>query len=296
MESYIGIFDSGAGGLTVLRAMERILPGENYLYFGDTARLPYGPRPLKEVEGFVLEIGDYLVASGCKIILIACNTATAAGLAALREKSPVPVYGMIDAACRGLEELAGSGANPWPAGLAATEGTVGSGAYQEAVKRLAERLKPAVSEAAPGVQSQNGDPAGLPSPFGKLLAKGCPRFVTLVEQGITEGEKAAEIVGQDLKELKEESIRSLILGCTHFPFLAGEISRFLGPETVLIDPAVSLSRMVKEKLEQEGLLTRCSAEKAGKRLFYCSGEPKEFQRVGGRLLGRPLDQVRRKIF
>lgn len=273
----IGIFDSGAGGLTVLRQLQKRLPQESYLYFADTARLPYGPRSQKEVRGFVLEIGHFLLEAGCKMLLIACNTATAAGLPALAAESPVPVYGMIEAACREVRHLEEEGINPWPVGLAATEGTVKSGAYRQALRDLA------LEESEAGWKEA-----------GQLAAKGCPRFVGLVESGITAGPGAAAVIQEDLAELKGAGIRSLILGCTHFPFLAGEIKEYLGKEVVLIDPAVSLSCMVEERLAAENLL----APKTGEQqcIFYCSGDTEEFRRTGSLLLGQPIPEVRRKSF
>ena len=291
MKDLIGIFDSGAGGLTVLRAMERVMPEKSYLYFGDTARVPYGPRTPKEVEDFVLEIGDFLVSAGCELILIACNTATAAGLAALRAASPVPVYGMIEAAAAAARDLARSGANPWPVGLAATEGTVKSGAYDRAMTVLAQAL-----------ERESGGTMPRAPGFGRLISKGCPRFVSLVEKGVTKGPDAAKVIDEDLRELKAAGIGSLILGCTHFPFLAEEIHRYLGQDIALIDPAEKLAELVKEEAALRGRADLDSdtegqpAAGMGRRLFYCSGYPGAFQKIGGLLLGRPLDEVRRKTF
>lgn len=138
--------------------------------------------------------------------------------------------------------------------------------------------------------------------FGRLISKGCPRFVSLVEKGVTKGPDAAKVIDEDLRELKAAGIGSLILGCTHFPFLVEEIHRYLGQDIALIDPAEKLAELVKEEAALRGRADLDSdtegqpAAGMGRRLFYCSGDPGAFQKIGGLLLGRPLDEVRRKTF
>jgi glutamate racemase len=263
----IGVFDSGMGGLSVLRALERRLPGENYIYFGDTARVPYGNRDPGEVSRFTVEIGLWFQAQGCKMLLIACNTATVLGMAALAAATTLPVYGMVEAAT-----AAALAANLWPLGLIATKGTVESGAYQAAI-----------AAQAPG------------QPF---YAQACPDFIPLVEQGILEGPQVAQTAENYLRPLKEKGIRGLVLGCTHFPFLAGPIAAYLGEDVRLLDPAPHLARMVEEYLQGQDLLNDGDGDAGatGARDFYCSGSPEAFRAQGGRLLGRPLQEVGRQVF
>jgi glutamate racemase len=260
----IGVFDSGVGGLSVLRALEQRLPAENYIYFGDTARVPYGNRPPEEISRFTVEIGCWFQDQGCKMILIACNTATILGMAALAAASSVPVYGMVDAVT-----AAALAADLWPLGLIATKGTVDSGAYQAAM-----------TAAAPG----------------KLFyAQACPDFITLVEKGLLEGPQVDQAAAVYLKPLKEKGIRALMLGCTHFPFLAAPIAAYLGEGVRLLDPAPQLALMVEEYLKAQGLLND-GAWGGAAGAFYCSGDLDDFKAQGVRLLGRPLPEVGKQVF
>lgn len=273
--SPIGVFDSGVGGLSVLRVLEQRLPAENYIYFGDTARVPYGNRSPQEVRDFTVEIGSWLQNQGCKMILIACNTATVLGMEALAAVAKVPVYGMVEAALAGAmgamaggQNIAGQNtAGLWPLGLIATQGTVESGGYQAAV-----------AVKAPG------------QPF---YAQPCPDFVPLIEKGVLTGPDVEQAVEKYLKPLKEKGIATLILGCTHYPFLAPAIAAYLGEAVRLVDPARQLAIMVEEYLKARGLLNDGAT---GVREFYCSGDSEAFKAQGSKLLGRPLKEIRKQVF
>ncbi len=268
----IGVFDSGVGGLSVLRVLEQRLPAENYIYFGDTARVPYGDRTPQEVRDFTVEIGSWLQEQGCKMILIACNTATVLGMKALAAVAQVPVYGMVEAAMAGaMAGVAGAAAGEagglWPLGLIATKGTVESGGYQAAV-----------AAKAPG------------KPF---YAQACPGFVPLIEKGILTGPQVEQAVEKYLKPLKEKGVGTLILGCTHYPFLAPAIAAYMGETVRLVDPARQLALMVEAYLKDRDLLNEGSM---GTREFYCSGDGEAFKAQGSNLLGRPLIEIRKQVF
>ena len=283
----IGVFDSGVGGLTVLRALEQRLPRENYIYFGDTARAPYGNRSPAEIRRFNLEIGQWLLDQHCKMLLVACNTSTVLGMDTIKANTAKPVFGMMEAILAetlsgGSEPGAGTGSygggiggssEPgaiWPVGFIATKGTVDSGAYQRAF-----------AEKAPG------------KPF---FAQACPDFVPLVEAGVMDGPAVDRAVQTYLAPLRERGIRTLILGCTHYPYLAPVISAFLGPGVRLADPAEAMARLVEAYLLAHGGANDGAGEGHGNRDFFCSGDPGQFRSVGAGLLGHPIDRVRRQVF
>ena len=283
----IGVFDSGVGGLTVLRVLEQRLPLENYIYFGDTARAPYGDRRPEEIRGFNREIGGWLLEQDCKMLLVACNTSTVLGMDTIKTMTAIPVFGMMEAIL--AETLSGdSGVDTggydggdssggrdesaaiWPVGFIATKGTVDSGAYQKAF-----------AEKAPGY------------PFFTLA---CPEFVPLIEAGVMDGPEVERAVRDYLAPLRERGIRTLILGCTHYPFLAPAISAFLGPGVRLVDPAEALVRLVEAHLHKYAALNDGSGGTFGQRAFFCSGDTGRFQSVGRGLLGHLIDPIRRQVF
>lgn len=267
-ERPIGVFDSGVGGLSVLRALERRLPGENYIYFGDTARAPYGNRSAEEIRRFNKEIGSWLLEQGCKMLLVACNTSTVLGMEVIKAMAAIPVFGMMEATLAG--SLSAEEDSVWPIGFIATKGTVESGAYQKAFGGIAQD---------------------------KLFyAQACPEFVPYVEKGDIDGQEVMQAVRTYLAPLREAGIRTLILGCTHYPFLASAISSFLGPGIRLVDPALALADMVEASLKGEGLLNDGLGGAGNRRMFYCSGDKESFRLVGGALYGCPMGEVRRKVF
>ena len=258
----IGMFDSGFGGLTVARAMIDLLPGEDLVYVGDTGRYPYGPRPLDDVRAFAHQITGHLLANhDVKLVVVACNTASAAALGELQELSPVPVVGVIEPGVRSLVSATRNG----HVGVIGTVGTIGSGAYQEAV-----------ADADPGV---------------KLTCAACPGFVEFVERGETGSDQVHVLAERLLAPLVDATVDTLLLGCTHYPFLARTISDVMGREVVLVDSADETAFRVRALLG-ELCLSRPAADRPGRHRFESSGDVEVFRRLGRQLLGPELDDVR----
>lgn len=255
------MFDSGFGGLTVARALIDLLPAEHLVYVGDTGRYPYGPRVLDEVRGFAQQITDQLVREhDVKLVIVACNTAAAAGLEELQSTAPVPVIGVIEPGVRSLARATHSGR----AGVIGTVGTVASGAYQEAAARLAPQLE--------------------------LSCAACPGFVEFVERGETRTDQVVVLAERLLAPVREAKVDALLLGCTHYPFLARTISDVMGREVVLVDSADETAFEVRHLLEGTAL-ARDPARGPGRRVWLSSGDVALFRRLGRRLLGPELDEV-----
>jgi len=252
----IAVLDSGVGGLTVVKEVMRQLPCEQILYFGDTARAPYGPRAAEEVARFTREIVDYLIQFNPKMIVIACNTATAVALEDIRSRVEVPVIGVINPGARAAFRRTRSGV----VGVIGTEGTVRSGAYETALKQLSSRIE--------------------------TVSLACPSFVTLVEEGNFRSARAQEIVAETLSPLRAPGMDCLILGCTHYPFLADSISQAMGPEVVLINSAEETAREIHEVLERSNALA-VEGETSVHR-FFCSGEPVRFREIAQIWLGEQI--------
>lgn len=253
MEHPIAILDSGVGGLTVAKEVMRQLPLERIIYFGDTLRAPYGPRPSEEVRLFTKQIVSYLLQYDPKMIVIACNTATAAALDEIKAMTDVPVVGVIQPGVRAAIKRSMKGA----IGVIGTEGTIKSRSYEHALKRIAPHLQ--------------------------VYSKACPEFVTLVEQGLYRSSKCKPVVERALHEFKQLDIDTLILGCTHYPFLADAISAFLGPEVELISSAEETAREVSTLLYHRGQLA--STLEMPVHQFFCSGDPVLFQKIAREWLG-----------
>lgn len=223
----IGIFDSGVGGLTVARAILDQLPGERLLYIGDTANSPYGPKPLEQVRSMALNVMDELVDSGVKMLVIACNTATAAALDEARERYTkgmgIPVIEVISPAARTAAALTRSGR----VGVIATAGTVNSGAYARALQGI------------PGLN---------------LTQQACPRFVQLAEAGITTGPQVLDVAKEYLEPLQVAAVDTLVLGCTHYPLLAGPISYVMGRNVALVSSSEETAKDVYRELAARDLL------------------------------------------
>jgi glutamate racemase len=255
------MFDSGFGGLTVARALIDLLPAEHLVYVGDTGRYPYGPRPLDEVRGFAEEITDLLVREhDVKMVIVACNTAAATGLEDLQARVDVPVLGVIEPGVRSLAKATRSGR----AGVIGTVGTVASGAYQDAVARF-----------APGVE---------------LSCAACPGFVEFVERGETRSDQVTVLAERLLAPVREAKVDALLLGCTHYPFLARTISDVMGRDVVLVDSADETAFEVRHRLEGTALARDPAAGPGGHR-WRSSGDVDLFRRLGRRLLGPELDEV-----
>ena len=220
----IGVFDSGIGGLTVTREIMRQMPNEKIIYFGDTARVPYGSKSRETVLKYSEQIVRFLLQQEVKAIVIACNTASAYALPELEKQCPVPIIGVIDPGSRAaVRETRGSGI-----GVIGTEATVSSGTYADAIHQLA--------------------------PKAKVLSRACPLFVPLVEEGLWEDPVTEEIARRYLLELMDEGIDTLILGCTHYPLIRDTIGKVVGPEVHLVNPAYETAMELKKLLENSGLL------------------------------------------
>jgi glutamate racemase len=255
----IGIFDSGFGGLTVVRAVLDQLPHEPVLYLGDTARQPYGPRPIREVREYALECLDHLVAAGVKALVIACNSASAAVLRDARERYPVPVVEVIFPATRRAVAATRSGR----VGVICTAATKASMAYDDAFA------------AAPGVV---------------LTTQACPLFVDFVERGVTSGPELVAVARTYLEPLVAEGVDTLILGCTHYPLLTGVLSYVLGDGVTLVSSAEETAKdvyslLVRRQLERPPDLA------PPRHRFLTTGRPSEFRELGRRFLGPELDDV-----
>ena len=229
--SPIGVFDSGVGGLTVIRELEAQLPGEDYIYYADTAHVPYGSREPLELKGFALSITAFLVEQGCKMIIIACNTSTSLAYADLASRFPVPIIGVIEP---GVDEAIKVSKNG-KIGVVGTLATVNSGVYQRMIKEK--------------------------NPRTEVVAVPCPRFVPLVEEGQVEGPEVEEIAEIYLKPLQERGVDTLILGCTHYPFLRPVIEGIMGKGVNIIDPARETVRRAAISLQNLALVNPIEAKK-----------------------------------
>lgn len=257
----IGIFDSGFGGLTVARAVIDLLPAEHVVYFGDTARYPYGPRSLEEVRGFALQIADWLVADAdVKAIVIACNTASAAALDELQASASVPVIGVIEPGVRSAIEATTHGR----VGVIGTVTTIASGAYQQAFAKA--------------------------DPSTELVCAACPGFVEFVERGETDSDQALILAERMLAPVIDSKVDSLLLGCTHYPFLARTISRVMGRDVTLVSSADETAFALRKAILDGAVAARQSTDPTIRR-WVSSGDASRFQQIGQQLLGMELHAV-----
>lgn len=255
------MFDSGFGGLTVARALIDLLPAEHLVYLGDTGRYPYGPRDLEEVRGFAEQITDLLVREhDVKLLIVACNTAAAAGLDRLQARVDVPVLGVIEPGVRSLIRATHSGR----VGVIGTVGTIGSGAYQDVVAELAPELH--------------------------LTCAACPGFVEFVERGETRSDQVVVLAERLLAPVRDAKVDALLLGCTHYPFLARTISDVMGREVVLVDSADETAFEVRSLLHGSAV-ARSLEDGPGRHRWLSSGDVDEFRRLGRQLLGPELDHT-----
>ena len=250
----IGVFDSGAGGLTILSALLRALPHEHFIYFGDTANCPYGARSDEEIMALTLEACYFLNEHGVKAIVIACNTASQAALPILRATLPdIPFIGVVPAVK--------------PAARLTKQGRIGIAATNQAAKAI--YLRQLIDEFAEGI---------------KVFAVGCPNLVTLVEQGSFDGPQVEEAVRLALQPVLVENIDVLVLGCTHFPALRPVIERVAGSKVQVIDSGQAIARRTHSVLQTQGML----AHGNGKLEIWCSGDPDAFSRIASHILGLPV--------
>lgn len=257
MQQPIAILDSGVGGLTVVKEVMRQLPREKIIYFGDTARTPYGPRTPEEVIRFTREIVDYLIQFHPKMIVIACNTATAVALADIRSRVAIPVVGVINPGARAAIGKTATGC----IGVIGTEGTIKSGAYDQALREL--------------------------SPHVQVISEACPKFVTLVEQGNFRSPETYAVVRDSIAHMRKHPIDCLILGCTHYPFLTETISEVMGSGVNLISSADETAREISTILHDKRKLAR--NEQVPIHQFFCSGEPQMFRSIAQQWLGEQIE-------
>jgi len=255
----VGVFDSGVGGLTVLHECLVTLPHEDFVYLGDHARLPYGPRPLDEVRRFTREIGSFLEAQGVKLVVAACNTATSAALPQLQEELAVPVVGVLTPEAHAAVQATRNRR----IGLLATEATVEAGRYAELVRTL---------------------DAGV-----ELVAVACPRLVPLIESDDPFAVATTDAVREYAAPLREAGVDTVILGCTHYPLIRPIFQRVFGRDVTLVFSAEETAREVSETLERKGFENDAARE--GTYRFLTTGEPEAFRAMGARFLQLPIAEV-----
>lgn len=270
----IGVFDSGVGGLTVLSEIIHLLPDENTVYFGDTLRFPYGPRDLNQVRHFVFKISEFLTGKNVKMLVVACNTSTAAALEDLKNNLQIPVIGVIEPGAR----TASNNTSNNRVGLIATKGTVESRAYEIAIKNINPRIN--------------------------LFSYAAPKLVELIEAGVLEGAKLQEVISGYVDPLIKENIDVLILGCTHFPLIEKQIISKYSGDFKVISSAVETAKDVKSTMEKFGLPNErakgsCGINGAGstcirkgpERTYYETGNASKFLEVGRMFLGGGINEV-----
>ena len=261
VERPVGVFDSGVGGLTVVSQLFRSLPQEDIIYFGDTAHLPYGSKSKEAVTRYSLNIANFLKAQKVKIIVVACNTASSFALSSLKEKIDLPIIGVIEPGAQAAIDTTRN----FKIGIIGTEGTIKSGAFEEALRRMDRNVK--------------------------VFSRKCPLFVHLIEEGWQDKPVTLQIAEEYLSPLKDKGIDTLILGCTHYPLLKGHLSRIMGQEVSLIDTAEATAKAVKRTLEEKNLLRKGNRKAVYK--FFVSDDPEEFRRLGRRFLGKSIDKAER---
>jgi glutamate racemase len=256
----IGMFDSGVGGLTVARAVIEQLPAERLVYVGDTANSPYGPKPVADVRRHALALGDQLVERGVKMLVIACNSASSACLVDARERYPVPVVEVIRPAVRRAVATTRNGR----IGVLATEVTIRSGAYTDTFA------------AARDVE---------------LVPVACPRFVDFVERGMTSGRQVLGLAQAYTEPLQRAQVDTVILGCTHYPLMAGVLQLALGPDVTLVSSAEETAKDVLRVLSERDLLREPSEQPVADHEFLATGDPEPFAKHRRRFLGPELTVV-----
>lgn len=261
----IGVFDSGVGGLTVVRAIQRRLPHESLIYVGDTARVPYGPKSPDTVRRYAVQISEWLVEQGVKLVVVACNTATAHALPLLRDLLPVPVLGVIEPGAR----AAVSATRRRVIGVIGTTGTIGSGAYTRAL----HALEPAIV----------------------VHAQPCPLFVPLVEEGWIDHPATRMVVQEYLAPMRERAVDTLVLGCTHYPLLRDVLAAAVGTGVQLIDSAEETAGDVERVVALHGLAAPPTGTPGTLRVV-ASDAPQHVRGLGSRFLDRPIELVEHVVF
>ena len=253
----VGVFDSGIGGLTVVHAIRRLLPRENLVYLGDTARTPYGTKSPDTVRRYAFESCDFLMEKGVKALVIACNTVSAVALEAVARKYPVPVVGVIEPSVAEALRLSGSKR----IGVIATAATIKSGAYTRALRKREPKVE--------------------------VYTRACPLFVPLVEEGWVDNDVARRTAEIYLASLRQSGIDTLLLGCTHYPLLRDLIAAAMGEAVTLVDSSPT-ARALGEVLRRHGLARRAGGGETG---FFVTDATERFIQVGGRFLGAEVDSA-----
>lgn len=258
-EKPIGVFDSGIGGLTVVKRLFSTLPKESIVYFGDTARVPYGSKSNQTVIEYSIQDTNFLLSKNVKAVVVACNTASSIAIEELRKRFDVPVIGMIEpGASMAIRETRNK-----KIGVIGTRATVSNKAYSKALKKIDPEIE--------------------------VFEKACPLFVPIAEEGWTHHKATYEIAEEYLKELRDKEIDTLVLGCTHYPILADVIQKVIGKDVKLIDSGVASSEIVKNEIARIGLETNSAVP--GQASFYVSDIPTTFKQVAELFLGQPVDEV-----
>jgi glutamate racemase len=256
----IGIFDSGIGGLTVFKSMRKEVPGEDIVYFGDTARVPYGTKSKETITKFSINNVQFLEGFQVKMVVVACNTASSLSLEALQEKFTIPIVGVIDPGASEALRLSKNGR----IGVIGTKSTIGSNAYEICLKRL--------------------------DPSVKVYSAACPLFVPFVEEGWLEGDVVSRVARAYLDSFKSFKIDTLILGCTHYPLLERVIQKTVGERVSLVNSAEETAKEAKRLLSKLNM-TQAASHKSPKLRFYVSDEPEQFRSLGERFLGTSIQSV-----
>jgi glutamate racemase len=254
----IGVFDSGIGGLTVLKALVELMPNEDFIYLGDTARLPYGTKSAEVIVRYSRENTEFLLAKGIKMLVVACNTSSAVALEEIARGTTVPVVGVIEPGARAAAKLSRTG----KIGVIGTEATIASGAYTATIRRFRPRAE--------------------------IYTRACPLLVPLVEEGYLDNAIAAQIVAHYLGSLKSSGIDTLLLGCTHYPLLTKVIQRVLGDGVRIVDSAGTTATAVRERLTAERLRRKAGR---GTQSFFVTESPDRFVRVGRLFLGPQVESA-----
>ncbi len=257
----IGVFDSGVGGLTVFRAVERAVPHEPLVYFGDTARVPYGTRSAETVVRYALEVTRFLREHDIKLLVVACNTVSSVALGPLAAAAAVPVLGVIEPGARRAAESSTGGR----IGVIGTRATIDSGAYPIAIRSL--------------------------RPAAEVTSRPCPLFVPLAEEGWADDDLARRVAERYLAPLREARVDTLVLGCTHYPLLRETIQTVMGADVQLIDSAESVAAEVRERLRTEPGLEAHDRSCRPEHRFFVTDVPGAFQQVAERFLGRPIRRL-----
>ncbi|MFC4409862.1 glutamate racemase [Chungangia koreensis] len=260
MDAPIGVIDSGVGGLTVVKEMLKVLPKEKIIYIGDTARCPYGPRPAAEVIKFTFDMAEALKKQHIKLLVVACNTATAVALDLLQEKMPFPVIGVIFPGARAAIKAT----KTHDIAVLGTVGTIKSGAYEKAILAL--------------------------SSSASIVPLACPKFVPVVESGEYEGPIAKKVVEETLLPLKEKKFDTIILGCTHYPLLSGFIKETVGSEVEVLSSGEETVKDIQDLLDYHGM--RSTEKRSVKPVFYTSGSASLFKKIVSRWLSLEDADVR----